>query len=370
MCENRTMTDQLDWADIGARLRQSRIAAGLSQEQLARAVGLERTMVVKAESGGRRLDALELSRIGSVLELPIAHFLVRPPDVLSRRTELADDAHTDPARNSYLLETELASWLRDVRQLIELDVLNHVDPLRFPGAVTDAEDARRAARWLREELGAGDEPIGPLLHVSEVAGQLLLVADVPGEGASVLDDDLAVCVVSSRSEPGRRRSTAAHELGHLVIGDEYSTDLGIHSSREDRERAVDAFAAEFLLPAAAVRQAGPFSSQGTARTALVHLAAVYRTSWSLTLRQAELAQAIDQRQRFASRVPTRAELMDAADWAPEPDLEGLRVSPSVAAAVMEAWRRGLITPTRAAELTRGQISADDLTSAADDGGVP
>lgn len=366
------MTDQLDWADIGARLRQSRIAKGFSQEQLARAVGLERTMVVKAESGSRRLDALELSRVASVLGLPMAHFLTRPPDVLSRRTELADDANTDAARSSYLLEAELASWLRDVRQLIDLDVLSHVNPIRFPGSVTNAEDARSAATWLREELGAGHEPIGPLLQVCEAAGQLLLVADVPGEGASVLDDDLAVCVVSSRSEPGRRRSTAAHELGHLILGDEYSTDLGVHSSREDRERAVDAFAAEFLLPAAAVCQAGPLEAQETARAALVHVAAVYRTSWSLTLRQAELAQAIDieQRQRLASRVPTRAELMDAAGWAPEPDLDRLRVSPSVAAAVMEAWRRGLITPTRAAELTRGQIGADDLTSAVDDGDAP
>lgn len=364
------MADQLDWSDIGARLRQSRIAAGLSQEQLAQAVGLERTMVAKAEGGTRRLDALELSKVATVLGLPMAHFLTKPPAVLSRRTELAEDTDADAARSSYLLEAELASWLRDTRQLIDLGTLSHAAPIRYPGAVADALGARAAATWLRGELGAGLEPLGPLLRVSESAGQLLLVADVPGEGASVFDGDLAVCVVSGRSEPGRRRSTAAHELGHLVIGDEYSTDLGAHASRADRERAVDAFAAELLLPLDALRRAGPFPSTESIRTALVRLAAIYRASWSLVLRQAELAKIIDRRQAFMSHVPTRAELMDAAGWAPEPDLEALRVSPSVAAAAMEAWRRGLITPARAAEITRGQISADDLVRAADDGEAP
>jgi transcriptional regulator with XRE-family HTH domain/Zn-dependent peptidase ImmA (M78 family) len=370
MCENRTMSDQLDWLNIGARLRQSRIAAGFSQEQLAQAIGLERTMVAKVEAGSRRLDALELSRVAAVLGLPMAHFLTRPPEVLSRRTELSEDANADAARNAYLLEAELATWLRDIRQLIGLRVLDHARPVRYPGAVTDGTSARDAATWLRGELGVGNRPLGPLVQVCEAVGQLLLVTDVPGEGASVLDDDLAVSVVSSRSEPGRRRSTAAHELGHLVIGDEYSADLGVHTSREDRERAVDAFAAELLLPAAALREAVPVSALEDTRTALVRLAAVYRTSWSLVLRQAEQTRVIDQRQLFASRVPTRAELMDAAGWAPEPDLEQLRVSPSVAAAVMNAWRQGLITPRRAEELTRGQISADDLLFADDTSGKP
>jgi hypothetical protein len=51
----------------------------------------------------------------------------------------------------------------------------------------------------------------------------------------MVDSDVAVAVVSRRGDPGRRRATAAHELGHLVIGDEYSSDLGVHASRGDRE---------------------------------------------------------------------------------------------------------------------------------------
>jgi transcriptional regulator with XRE-family HTH domain len=364
------MADQLDWADIGARLRQARVAAGLSQDQLAQAIGLERTMIVKAEGGTRRLDALELSRVAAVLKLPLAHLLTPVPAVLSRRTELVDDQETDAARNAYLLEAQLASWLRDLRQLIDLGVLEHREPLRYPDPVRDPAGAREAARWLRSELGVGQEPLGPITQVCERAGQLLLVTDSPGEGASAVDGGLAVGVVSRLKEPGRRRFTAAHELGHLVIGDEYSTDLGVHSSRDDRERVVDVFAAELLLPGDVVREAGGASSAEGIRTALVGLAAKYRTSWSVVLRQAEHAKTIDQRHRFAASAPTRAELLDAVGWTPQPDLETVRVPPSVATAVMKAWRGGFITPNRAAEITRGQITADDLVTVTDGGEAP
>lgn len=370
-CENRTMANRLDWIEIGARLRQARLAAGLSQEELGSAIGLERTMIVKVESGSRRLDALELARIAARLRLPIAHFLTPAPSVLSRRASLTEDIDTDADRSTYTLEAELASWLRDLRQLIHLGLLKQTKPLHYPHPVATSDDARKAATWLRTALGAGSQPLGPLIQLCERAGQLLLVADVPGEGASALDEDLAAAIVSLQSEPGRRRSTAAHELGHLIIGDEYSTDLGVHSSRDERERAVDAFAAELLVPAETVQQAVSGSKTlDDIRNSLVQVAAVYRASWSLVLRQAVHAGAVDQRQRLASRAPTRAELMDAVGWTPAPDLHDVRVPPSVASAVMAGVRRGLITPQRATEISRGQISASDVAGLSSDEQAP
>lgn len=355
------MANRLDWIEIGARLRQARLAVGMSQEELGSAIGLERTMIVKAESGSRRLDALELARLAATLRLPIAHFLTPAPLVLSRRTSLLEDIDSDVDRNAYNLEAELASWLRDLRQLIDLGLLKRAKPMRYPHPITANDEARKAAIWVRTGLGAGLEPLGPLIQLCERAGQLLLVTDVPGEGASVLDEDLAAAIVSLQSEPGRRRSTAAHELGHLVIGDEYSTDLGIHSSRDDRERVVDAFAAELLVPTETVRDAVSGSETfDDVRTSLVQVAATYRASWSLVLRQAVHAAAVDDRQRLASRAPTRAELMDAVGWTPAPDLHDVRVPQSVASAVMAGVRQGLITPQRATEISRGQINAADL----------
>jgi hypothetical protein len=52
--------------------------------------------------------------------------------------------------------------------------------------------------------------------------------------------------------------------------------------------------------------------------------------------------------------------MEAVGWAPQPDLEAIRVPPRHAHAVIQAWRRVLLTAARAVELIHGQITAADL----------
>lgn len=96
----------VDWSEIGERVRECRQAAGLSQAELAGKVDLDRTMLAKVETGRRRLDALELARLASALEVPMEHLLEDRPLVLSRRAQLAE-AHSDAAKDSYRLEAKL-----------------------------------------------------------------------------------------------------------------------------------------------------------------------------------------------------------------------------------------------------------------------
>ncbi|MEV0590096.1 helix-turn-helix domain-containing protein [Nonomuraea cavernae] len=354
------MKEPQEWADIGERVRECRLAADLSQDQLGAALELDRTMIAKIERGVRRVDALELAKLSAVLDVPLSYFLNPSPQVVSRRAELTDDTVSDAARQSYRLEVALSTWLSDVRQLIEMGEFAPPGIDRYPESIQDGAGARRAALWVRSRLGLGFEPIDSLMRVCERLGQLVAVVEAPGEGASLIDDDLAVAVVSKHHDPGRRRSTAAHELGHLIVGDEYSTDIGIHVSRDGREAIIDAFAAELLLPAEALCSACPDGQ--IRREALVVLAARFRTSWSLTVRQAVAAEVIDKTaaKEMRRRNPTRAELMEAVGWAPQPDLEAVRVPPSYAHAVMESYKRSLVTVSRAVELMRGQIVATDL----------
>lgn len=359
MCDYRNMSDRTEWADVGERVRECRIAADLSQEQLAAVLNLDRTMIAKIERGIRRVDALELSKLAAALDVPLAYFLSPPPLVVSRRSEMVDDGDTEAARQSYSLEVALTAWLNDVRQLMEIGTLSAPAIQRYEEPIQDVPAARRAAWWVRAQVGVNSEPIDSLMRVCERLGQLIAVVDVPGEGASLIEDDLAVAVVSKRGEPGRRRATAAHELGHLIIGDEYSTDMGVHVSRDGREAIVDAFAAELLLPIRAIAAADGASLR---REDLVVLAARYRTSWTLTIRQAVAAGAVDKAtaREMRQRNPTKAELMEAVGWAPQPDLERVRVPPSCAHAVVEAYKKALITTPRAVELMRGQLVAADL----------
>lgn len=362
MCDYRNMAEEREWNEVGERVKRARIAAGVSQIELADAVGLDRTMINKVESGRRRLDAFELARIASRLSVPM-RLLIEPwPQVLSHRAVLLieDETETAAARTTERLDGILASWITDIRQLIDLGVFRPPRRRTCPDVVATAEDARKVAVWLRFEIGLDLDPVDTMTQVCEAAGQLVLVTTAPGDGASAVDGDVAASVVSITGDPGRRRSTAAHELGHLLLGDEYSSDLGIHASRSERESAIDAFAAELLLPVDAlvpgIRSAEP------AREDLVRMAARYRTSWSLALKQAERSGLIDRstRLRWNQSKPTRVELSEAVGWAPQPDLEGVRVPPSYAHAVVAAWGDGLTTTARAVELMHGQIAPEDL----------
>jgi Zn-dependent peptidase ImmA (M78 family) len=276
---------------------------------------------------------------------------------------MAEDAGTEVARESGRLDLALVAWLHEVQQMVELGVLRPCPLLTAEVTVDSEAAARELALWVRERVALGTEPIGSLAELCERAGQYVLVADVPGEGASMVSDDVAVAVVSRQGDPGRRRTTAAHELGHLVVGDEYSSDLGVHASRAEREALLDAFAAELLLPSQVLtKERG--ASADLSRGQLIGLAARYRTSWSLAIRQAAHAGVLSPQARhdWAGSLPTRSEFQEALGWAPQPDLESIRVPPRYAQAVMEAWRRGALTATRAVELMHGQIAAADLPS--------
>lgn len=362
LCDYRNMTEDEEWRAIGERLRRTRLIAGMSQAELGKQVDLDRTMIAKIEAGTRRIGALELTQISGALRVPVGYLLEPLPPVLSRRSSVVDeDFDSEIAQESGRLEIVLTTWLGDLRQLVELGTLRP-QPLLVSERSADSEgSAREIALWVREVLGYRLDPVDSLVELCERAGQFVLVTEVPGEGASVIDGDIAAAVVSLSGDPGRRRATAAHELGHLVVGDEYSNDLGVHASRAEREEVIDAFAAELLLPSQ-VLSSIDVGMSGISRSQLVRLAARYRVSWSLALRQAAHGGVLDpDAQRAMTRIrPTRSEFLDALGWAPQPDLESIRVPPNYAHAVMEALQRSAITPSRAVELMRGQIRLTDL----------
>ncbi|WP_368045822.1 helix-turn-helix domain-containing protein [Nocardiopsis sp. HUAS JQ3] len=359
------MAQELSWESIGERVKLSRLSVGMSQGEMAERIGLERSMVSKLESGVRHIDAVELTRIARELDYPLAHFLSAPPTVVSRRTATATELdRSEDSKRAYRTEARLSEWLRDVRQLMADGVLKAPPLLRFPGTVGSSGEAKEAAVWLREQLGLGAEPLGSMTEECERAGQYTAVVSLPegADGASLVDDDVAVAIVNEHLQPGRQRSTAAHELGHLVLGDEFSSDLGVHASRRDREKAVDAFAAEFLLPTKVARRAVARKNPEEVRHNLVKLSATYKVSWTLAVHQAvpEGGRKAEFWQRMKEQTPTAAEFRNSLGWKPQPDLSAVRVPPGYASAVMRALDDDLITVVGAVEMMRGQVTPDDF----------
>lgn len=349
------------WEQVGIRVREARVAAGLNQSQLASLIGVDRSALVRVESGQRQVSALELFRLSEALVVPVAHFVSAPPPaIVSQRADLDEDAQA-ATRDRFRLDAVLEAHARDADFLRSGGYLPAGRTL--PAAqVTDAERARRLARSARDLIGIPSGPLPGMAEVCETFGLYVLVVDLAGEGASLrLDERFGVAVISGHGPAGRRRFTAAHELGHHLLGDEYQSDVGVAAGRDERERLIDAFASELLLP----RQdaaAGWESQQGAARERLVRLAAQFRVSWSVAVSTAQRAGVVDDKEARVLRAdtPQRGDFLATCGAEPAEDLHARETGPVWRRAALAAYHDGVITPARTVELIHDAIDTSEL----------
>lgn len=148
-------------ADLGRRIAEAREASGRTQASLADALRLERTAIVRVESGQRKVSATELIAIAAFLERPIDWFVSEsPPAVVSRRR--------DPAIGGFskALDRELEDAVRDVDFLMSRQILTPAERSASFAPPSSFAAAENLARLARAEVGTPD---GPLLDIQSVA---------------------------------------------------------------------------------------------------------------------------------------------------------------------------------------------------------
>jgi transcriptional regulator with XRE-family HTH domain len=67
--------DQEIRRQIGQRLRETREYLGLSQDEVAKSLGIARPAISLIESGDRKVEALELKKFAELYQQPTAYFL-------------------------------------------------------------------------------------------------------------------------------------------------------------------------------------------------------------------------------------------------------------------------------------------------------
>lgn len=279
----------LDSSALGSRVAQARQRAGLTQEDLARSAGLERSAIAKIEVGARRVTALELARIAMAAGERIEWFVEDvPPAIVSRRNVV------DPGEPSPPIDDNVERVVRAVEFVAEHDV-GLRESLREVPVVDESSglgDVEALALRGREILGiAQDEPIHGLSSALARAGVLTFVTDLgtgSADAASVLLPSGAVAVVNGALRTGRRRLSLAHEFGHVLIADEYTVDWRVDTSRasDRREHSIDRFARALLLPRTGLTSA--WESRGgddAIRAAAVRTASKFRVDMSTLSRR-------------------------------------------------------------------------------------
>ena len=221
-----------------------------------------------------------------------------------------------------------------------------------------------AASTVREQLGyEHDRPVLDLTVGAARIGLLVFsLACGPGaaDGASILLDCGGVAVVNGDRRLGRRRLTAAHEIGHYVFADEYSTDRNVLDASIRRSEAmIDHFARALLLLADALR--ARWRGGAHTRTGAVLIAADFRVDMSTLARrltELELASPVEVSE-VRSTVTRKADIVEHDLYVPTemdpPDLPKVYVK-----AVLDAYRGREISAARAISFLLDTWVEDDL----------
>ncbi len=313
---------------------------------------------MRAESGQRHLNAMELFRLADELRVPAAYFVASPPAAMVSRRQALRAKPTATELLRFRLDVLLEQHARDTDWLVDHGVLRPPTGLPQP-----TDDPLALARNARSFLGETSGPLGPMAQVAERLAVYLRVVDLDADGASVMLGTYSAAIIGAAPDPGRRRWTAAHEIGHHLLQDEYTADVGgVSANRQERERLVDAFAGEFLLPCDDLARAVAGADGDEIRSRLVAVAGEYRLSWSAVVTRASQCDLLpdDVVGRLRSRTPVRGDIVAVLGEEPVPDLAVDTCGPRWRQAVIQAHHDGLITKPRAAELLGDDFTVDDI----------
>ena len=343
-------------ADLGRRIADARTEAGLTQAELAARIGLERTALVRIESGERKVSATELVAIAGIMDRPVDWFFTESPAaVVSRRR--------DPAVGGFsrTLDRALENAARDVAFLVGRGLVLTAEHM-VRTAPESFEDAENLARSVRTEAGHPDGPLLDLQSVAESLGLLgfsLALGPDAGDAAYVEVGSIGVAIINGSADPGRRRFSLAHELGHHLTGDAYEPSPRLGAS--DTERMFNAFAAHLLMPRSSVLGIWDEFSARPPRLAAIAVAVRFSVSWTAACNQLKNLDLIDsrERERLLGDDLRRGELLEFGErFAVE--LDPPSIPPDYARAVVSAYRKGQLTAARTVELLHGSVGEADL----------
>lgn len=239
----------------GSQLTLAREYARLRKVELARMLDVTPAAITQYEQGKTRPGRATLAAISLQLGLPPAFFVPtgRASAVTEASTHFRSLRSTTRATRLHLL-----ARLRLLAQLIDMVeehvALPPVDVPRFDVAPGRAA-AVQAAREARERWGFGDGPITHMVRALEAHGVIVTRPRVDSSDVDAfscwLGERPVVVLASDKGDGARSRFDGPHELGHLVMHHE------AEPGDPDHERDAHAFAAEFLMPAAAIRSELP-----------------------------------------------------------------------------------------------------------------
>ncbi len=236
------------------RLKQLRLARGLSLEALAAELGgvVTKQALSKYEQGQAQPSPRVLTRLASALGVKAAHLFCEPD--IDVKFIAYRKASKLPKRDQEQIESRVS---RELEERVRLQRLLHpgtdsvLPVMELP--ISSVEEAEQAAEQLRKLWQLGLVPIASVVGVLE--DHFVHVLDIETndgfDGISAVayapDEQIVAAAAVTRSSVAgeRQRLNLTHELGHLVLR---------LPKEVDEEKAAFRFGAAFLVPAESLYQ--------------------------------------------------------------------------------------------------------------------
>ncbi len=231
---------------IGARLKQARLLAGMTQRELAKAlcdIGYKITAaaISKYEKEKSYPTAQFMLLASGVLGVPGSYFLHQP------ETAVQWTAFRKQSGFGKKKQEAVMAYASDMADLqIELHSILYPDSppdIPAPALVRNYEDAEEIAEQVRAAWDVGNRPLDNLVQTAEDHGVIVIGWDDESGGFDGLSGwcgEYPVTVINANRSADRKRFNLAHEIGHLVMDTS-------HSSLDD-ESLAHRFAAALLVP--------------------------------------------------------------------------------------------------------------------------
>ncbi len=231
---------------IGARLKQARLLAGMTQRELASALGesglkITAAAISKYENEKSFPTAQFMLLAGSVLDIPSSYFIHQS------ELQVQWTAFRRHSRFGKMKQEAVIAYASDIAELqVELHSMlypNSRPDLPEPVKTKDFGDAEMAAAQVRATWDVGNRPLDNLVQTAEDHGVIVIGWDDDSgrfDGLSGRCGGYPVTVINANRSADRKRFNLAHEIGHLV--------MDTSDSNLDDESLAHRFAAALLVP--------------------------------------------------------------------------------------------------------------------------
>lgn len=349
---------------LGARLRETREARGLTQGHVADHLEVARTTMVAIEKGERRLKPEELIEIAGLYGRQVSDLLQRGAPAEGFAVQLRADLPPS-VPDAAELSTSVELFQHLCEDYVRLEEICQA-PLR-PRYPPEYEIRGADPELMAEDVAVGERNRlalgeGPLLNLRAMlerdVGLRVFQLELPSKvaGMFAFTETLGGCIaVNLHHPPEKRRHSLGHEYGHFLTSRNRSeiTLEGRYRRIPASERFAETFARAILMPSSGLRrrylELERERSRGVTYGDLCRLAHYYAVSVEAMTRRLEELRLIPsgtwerlRQERFSVREAQR--LLRIAPAAPDDD----RLPTRYVALAVEAWQIG--------ELSEGQLA--------------